>query len=308
MGTNPRSEREELGVVRGGTLFPSGAVLLSDRAKVRLVYVDSAGAAVVVGRQGSGPTEFRQPTTVVRLDEATTIVLDRALARILFLKHVRGSPTITSTVTLRRIPDQICAFGPRLFALRFDAVSGTILHSVSLDGEERSSFGSPLFDAGPRVNNIATQGHLLCLTAPQLVIVAPSLKPEVRAYDAPGTLRWARTISGVIPPVVKEVAGGGVLFGHPPGLRQSHSIASLVQIGSEHILVQFGLTNREHPGDNGDFVGIDSRILRVSDGAEVGRQIDLPFVLASDVSRLLILGPDPEPWIEVRKYQLTKHD
>jgi hypothetical protein len=149
---------------------------------------------------------------------------------------------------------------------------------------------------------------LLCLPALQQIIVAPSLKPEVRAYDAGGKLRWMRTIADVIPPVVREVAGGGVLFGHPPGLRQSHRIVSLIQIGPEHILVQFGLTNREHPGENGDFAGIDSRILRVSDGREVGRQIDLPLVLTSNMSRVLLLGAEPEPWIEVRRYQLVKHE
>ena len=80
---------------------------------------------------------------------------------------------------------------------------------------------------------------------------------------------------------------------------------SAVRLDSLHFLVQYGLRTREQRGYNGqDFAEIDSRIIRMQDGKEIGRQSDLPLILATNGLLAVTTGEEPEPWIAVREYRL----
>jgi hypothetical protein len=105
---------------------------------------------------------------------------------------------------------------------------------------------------------------------------------------------------------VTEVKGGGILFGwYPKGVGNSHVGMSAVRLDSLHFLVQLGLRTREQRGYRGqDFAEIDSRILRIQDGMEIGRQSNLPLILATNGSLAVTTGEEPEPWIAVREYRL----
>jgi hypothetical protein len=52
----------------------------------------------------------------------------------------------------------------------------------------------------------------------------------------------------------------------------------------------------------GDFESIDSRILRLADGTEVGAQDDLPRVANAVAGRLITFGTDNDFWVEVRRF------
>jgi hypothetical protein len=53
-----------------------------------------------------------------------------------------------------------------------------------------------------------------------------------------------------------------------------------------------------------DYDGVESRILRLKDGFEVGRQRDLPVILAANRGVLLTAGSEPDLWVALHRYSL----
>lgn len=62
---------------------PTGGYWLLDRGRKQLIRISSEGDVMfVVGGEGDGPGEFRDPTSVVSVDEDSVVVFDRGLQRV----------------------------------------------------------------------------------------------------------------------------------------------------------------------------------------------------------------------------------
>jgi hypothetical protein len=308
IGVDPRTETEEFGLVEAALILPNGAAVVSDRVKQRLVFITPTGRGVrVVGRAGSGPGEMKEPSSLAVFDSGV-VVLDRALARLSFFNLTTTGLRYHRSISVRRIPDAVCGYQKEYVSLRYDPSRRTILHRLTASGEESSDFGSPLFEASDRLNSVSTQGRVVCLPDLGMVIVAPSFTSEVRSYAVTGSLLWRVSLDSLLPPEVKEVAGGGISYAwFPRGIGKSHIGITAVRLDAEYVLVQYGLRIRNRRGYRGeDFAQIESRILRLRDGQEVGRQRDLPVIHAAGSNKVLTAGEEPEPWVEMRSYELRR--
>ena len=214
IGLNAKSEAQEFGLIAAAVFLPSGMAVISDRAKQRLVVIPRGGIATsTVGRTGSGPGEMKEPSSLFLIDSTHLVLLDRALARLSIFRPITSGIQYVRSVPLKAIPDDLCASGNEFVAMRFDAPSQTILHRVSAAGREISAFGTPLFVASDFLNTVSTQGRLLCLPDRRAVVIAPLLTGELRSYAVTGQLLWRTELPDHLPPDVKEVKGGGILFG-----------------------------------------------------------------------------------------------
>jgi hypothetical protein len=89
----------------------------------------------------------------------------------------------------------------------------------------------------------------------------------------------------------------------PRCTRQASSIVTIaaIPISPHFLLVQIGTKMIRKPFV-GDSESIDSRILRLVDGTEVGAQDDLPRVANAMAGRLITFGTDNDVWVDVRRF------
>ena len=84
--------------LRGVRELPDGRLLVSDRLEPALYVVDlKTGRATRIGREGSGPEEYRMPSTLLPLPGDSTLMADEGNARFMIigpdLKVHRSMPT-----------------------------------------------------------------------------------------------------------------------------------------------------------------------------------------------------------------------
>jgi hypothetical protein len=293
-------------------LFTSNGVVVLDGRNAVLQVVDRLGVAQrSIGRMGSGPGEMREGTSITRIGRDTLVLYDRALLRLSYFSHMGSNLKLLKTVRMQESgTEDLCTLRGKLIAFGYSSRTGRILHKVSGSGQRLEAFGDTLFSGGPSVNSVATSGQILCLEEKGLVLVAPYLKGEILAYNESGRLAWRTVLADYVPVLVKLVAGErgrgtGVLMGKPPGHTMTHKTVGIHRLSERFILVQTAVTSRENPGFDFDFVRVESRILRLSDGVEVARRTDLPFIIAVENGKALCAGGEPELWLESRPYAIT---
>ena len=72
--------------LRGVRELPDGRLLVSDRLEPALYVVDlKAGRATQIGREGSGPEEYRMPSTLLPLPGDSTLVADEGNSRFMII-------------------------------------------------------------------------------------------------------------------------------------------------------------------------------------------------------------------------------
>jgi hypothetical protein len=293
-------------------VFISGGVVVLDARNAVLQAFDRNGAALrSAGKMGSGPGEMREGASITLSGRDTLVLYDRALLTLSYFSPSGSKLKLARTVRMQDSgTEDLCTLRGKLIAFGYSSRTGRILHRVSSRGQRLEAFGDTLFSGGPLVNSVATSGHVLCLEEKALVLVAPYLKGEILAYHESGSLAWRTILADYIPTRVKLVAGErgggtGVLMGKPPGHTMTHKTIGIHRLSDRFILVQTAVTSRDHPGVDFDFVRVESRILRLSDGKEVARKSDLPVILAVEDGEALCAGGEPELWLELRPFTIT---
>jgi len=155
------------------------------------------------------------------------------------------------------------------------------------------------------MNTVITQGVLSCEPVLRQVFVA-SMTGDLLAYSIDEGLLWRTKIRDFVG-VRVEARSGGVVFTYapPPGNYAQVPLAMVV-LDEERILLQ--LMRQERSIVNGKVnvnfrAGIESVIVERASGLEIGRQSDVPQVLAASNGMLLLSGEDPEPWVELRSFR-----
>jgi hypothetical protein len=192
------------GQVAGFVVMASGEVVVTDRRGHRLLRYDRAGRYLgSIGREGSGPLEFRQPAEIAIVAD-TLYVRDRGNNRIVVIGPGRD---LVRTITLNppRIPT---SFSVGLKGTMLGATNGYPPGGLILvwgpDGNQTSTFGeleheaTMVFD-GRLVRDRALAGEVApfllnwgttCTTSDESVVLAFHAQPRAQKYSLTGTLRW----------------------------------------------------------------------------------------------------------------------
>ena len=98
LGSPAATLAHEFTQLRGVRELPDGRLLVSDRLEPALYVVDlRTGRATRIGREGSGPEEYRMPSTLLPLPGDSTLVADEGNARFMIIgpdfKVHRSMPT-----------------------------------------------------------------------------------------------------------------------------------------------------------------------------------------------------------------------
>jgi hypothetical protein len=119
----------------------------------------------------------------------------------------------------------------------------------------------------------------------------------IRLHDSDGTLVWGRELADFVPVVVYTDDGMGLgrRFDQTNG---SHLFRSVVPMGDGMALVQHEIRTQEVP-EEGEVEVVESRLIRLEDGAEVDRSRALPLFLAGQGTRLYEVRRSPFPQVIV---------
>jgi hypothetical protein len=184
----------------------------------RLHVLDSYAASVIVmderarlshqyGKRGSGPGEISNPRGLTVGGEGEILVLDGNGHIHVFeigLDSVRFSHRIRFAGDLF----DACAMRGRLFVHGMRPGSSNAIHAYSLDGDALHSFGTVYGSSNPIIQYQLSKGRITCIGRLNVVLLAPAVLPELRAYSATGDLLWWTEITGFRPLTIAEGSKG----------------------------------------------------------------------------------------------------
>jgi hypothetical protein len=194
-----------------------------------------------------------------------------------------------------------CAIGDRKYLSYWQ--EGNVVHEIGAEGSVRSFGPAPTVvgveTLGPELQEIAieelTPSGLLCTE--DGVLDVSFMQATIRFHDLDGNQVWAHELADFTPIVAFTPDGMGLgrAFDENQG---SHLLRSVIAWGDGLALVQHELRTREVP-EEGEVEVFESRLIRLSDGAELDRTRDLPLILASEGSRFYMVQKTPFPQVIV---------
>jgi hypothetical protein len=241
---------------------------------------------------GRGPGELLEPRAFAVVSDQI-VVLDPANARHNWYRLKEDSIEFDRSVRATTSDDySVCSLGDRLFirGLRDDLM----IHEVDETGDLLNSFGVPIRDddgrfgsAAPGVLSQRNRGHLLCLADEDLVVVAFTYLPIVRAYSSSGTLRWETEMEGFRQLAFLPMGGRGVRFEAPEDGFHLGQGVSVWSPGS--LVVQYSLPEQE---------AMETVEIATRSGKELDRSSEIPRV--SEMSNGIGLSFRNDPFPQVR--------
>ncbi len=301
LGINPRDELEEFAGIKEGIILSDGTIVVSDALKMRLVRADPTTSQVSTsGRPGSGPGEYRELRSMFPGPDDQIRVIDNALRRMTMLSTRGEVLQVVGTSPTVGEPYTACGWEDGFVSLEYQPALQRTLHWHQ--SKRVVSFGPALTVGSHRLNDAVTTGDLICDPRSGLVFLAAS-SGDVVGYRLGGAPQWRVRIDDYIPVEVTERGGGVIQFRTaPPPLNRSHSIAGFLRLNDSLAVLQLRVFERVPVGDRSvvNQIGIDSRVLDLRTGQQVGRQADLPVLLFVNDTLALTTSNDPEPWVALR--------
>jgi hypothetical protein len=194
-----------------------------------------------------------------------------------------------------------CANQGRTYLSYFQ--DGQIIHELGPEGPVRSFGAAPgvvgVETLGPELQEIAieelTPSALLC--TPRGVLDVSFIQSQIRLHDWDGELIWGRELEDFTPIEVYTPDGMGLGRGFDQR-DGSHLLRSVVPWGDGVALVQHELRTQEIP-EEGEVEVIESRLIRLDDGAELARTRAFPLMLTAQGQRLYQVEDAPFPHVTV---------
>jgi hypothetical protein len=280
---------------------PSGYLALLDIDAAQVHVYDEAGAYVgsIVqtgldegGLEGPSGLAWSSPTDLLIWDPGSSWISRFAVgdAGVEFVERWRAFAFGETG---------FCAEGDRTYLSYWQ--DGLVVHEIGREGPVRSFGPAPdipgVETLGPELQEIAieelTPSGLSC--APSGVLDVSFFGSRLRFHDLDGTEVWSREFADFTPLVVYTPDGMGLgrEFDATSG---THLLRAAVGWGEEMALVQHELRTQEFPED-GEVEVIESRLVRLEDGAEVDRTRGLPLILATWGARLYVVQDQPFPHV-----------
>lgn len=148
-----------------------------------------------------------------------------------------------------------------------------IVHEYSLAGQWIRSFGDALMRGGPVIAFALTRGGFLCDDATGLIIVAPFILNEIRAYTSTGELRWHTQLTDFHQTLITLSGDDAFRMSWPPGGASEVSSIFLLSDSLVGISIQ-----REVASDS--LAQPVTRVIELTTGRERGRIDGLPMLMA----------------------------
>lgn len=281
----------------------AGNVYVLDQSRTRLSVFDERGHFVTAAEgKGEGPGEFNYPVAMARDDEDRILVLDSGNRRIntyvlqgTALKFAGSRRTLFSAMDL-------CTLGSRVFVLGY--FDGFLVHELSPGGGIAQSFGEPFRQDNSFVARATADGKMECVEASASVLIASEKLGIVAAYSADGERRWSKRLSGFNAMIVEVLGPGRVRYSKPEDGGPEDLTTSLLHLGREMVLVQFGKAFPKM-GSVEEIQEVQSRVLSIPTGEEVARTQALPRLDESDGTLLFSHGSLPYPRATVYAFRLV---
>ncbi len=310
VGDPQPSEVEEFGYIDGAYLLGNGVVVVRDLKKKRVTMVDSAGNVRVLARTGEGPGEVIEPSGAFVVDSNEIAVVDNGQRRVVRYVVDGGSATIDTSYRTTGAPIDVCGLRSGGYAgFEFDPQTESTVQIADSVGQRIRSIGSPFLKASLRLNRYTAIGKVVCIPGENEIVLATILG-DVVAYATTGRVLWRRVVPDFDPPLFKEVGRSVVLGAVPDSAKRGLWLRSFTQVGDGLAVLQYEVSERMSLGGGKvkvDQTGIESRLIDLKSGAEVGRQSDLPFVMSTFGKRAAVAGVDPQPWLELRGFELVRN-
>lgn len=286
-----------LGEIAAAKLVNANRAIVLDRSDNRVHLVDARGNAIAVtGRRGAGPGEYLVPERIVRLDDSTFGVTDRATARLTALRLRRDSLVMVASFPIHGHFYDVCRSGRSYFAA---ATGADRLERIEVLDERfgllRTIAPGRPFES-PFVRAAYGEGRLACLAGGS-VVIAEVMGPWVAAYDAAGVERW-RTELPMHRSVQIEATATGTRYRYRPD--GNHGAIEVVDLGNDRIAVSLGIAFLGPPQDTATLRGTVYELVG-SSGAVVAQR-DSPQRLRDAMGPLQLWDmEDPEPRVEIRR-------
>lgn len=300
IGVESGNENQEFGRLIAAESTESGDVFVLDLLRPGVLAFDAQGRFARVTGIGAGPGELRQPRAI-SLDRADRLhVLDTGNGRIVRFGLDRNGLTPLGSVPLQKPARSLCVMAGRLFISFLDA--NMMVHELGDDGAILRSFAeapelSGLDQLDPLAATLARRqilaGKFFCDSGRGQIVVAASSHPLVRSYDASGVIHWEARLTDVTPIGFRIDANRALHARYDPD-KGANFVRSMVRWDDRHLLIQYEL---RLPGDPHprEFHAIDSRLVSLDTGKEVGRRHDLPLLAAARGDRFVIIENIPFP-------------
>jgi hypothetical protein len=265
------------------------------------VYNSSGDHLGSVTESGLEPGALEGPTGLAWRDADNLLVWDPGSSWISRFTVGKGVSFADQSRAFAFGETGFCAEGDRVYLSYWQ--DDLVVHQLAKEGPVRSFGTMPeipgMAELGPELQEIGieelTPSGLLC--TPSGVLDVAFYGSRVRMHDASGSLLWETELADFNPLSVYSPDGMGLgrQFDAAEG---TQLLRSLVAWGDEYGLVQYEVRTREYP-EEGEVPVIESRLVRLSDGAEVDRTRDLPVVLSSWGRRLFLPATEPFPRVIV---------
>jgi hypothetical protein len=282
---------------------PSGHIAILDIETAQVHVYDRNGAHVgSITEEGLGEGALSQPAGLSWRSGNELLVWDPGSSWISRFSIRRSSVRFADRWRAFAFGETgFCARGERVYLSYWN--DDLVVHQIGAEGPVRSFGPAPVLPGvetlGPELQEIAieelTPSGLLC--APRGVLDVSLSGSQLRFHDVDGTPEWTRQFADFNPLVVYTPDGMGLgrQFDEAEG---THLLRSVVAWGEDMALVQHELLRREFP-EEGEAQVIESRLIRLSDGAEIDRTRALPVVLATWGDRLYAPRQEPFPQVIV---------
>lgn len=300
VGVAEGDSMQEFGQLIAAELSATGDAVLLDLRRPGVFWFDSTGRFRTVTTVGRGPGEVLQPRAIATSSAGAVLVLDAASARLSFLRESAGRVVLDSSINTLRAPTSLCELAGRVYAGFL--LDGMVAHVIGADGRPLRSFGpEPLLpqldaagDFGVLARRQIVEPRLFCDSLRRQVVLAGRSHPAVRAYDSLGHEMWSVELADVHS-ITFQQTEAGVIEGVFDPLNGASFVRSMIAWGPQHLLVQYIRSFPGGPPDGAEFGGIDSRLLDLTTGAEVGRSSGLPLIAATRGDRLVVIENVPFP-------------
>jgi hypothetical protein len=290
---------EAFGGIWDVEVAPDGHLAVLDLEATAVHVYDESGAHVgSVTETGLDPGALDRPSGIAWGGEGELLVWDPGSSWISsFSVGDRGVEFVDRRRAFAFGETGFCSAEGRKYLSYWQG--GQVVHEIGAQGPVRSFAEAPHIPGvetlGPELQEIAieelTPSGLLCTSAG--VLEVSFFGSQMRLHDWDGGLLWQKDFEAFHPLSVYTPDGMGLgrQFDQSDG---SHLLRSVVPWGDELALVQHELRTQEFP-EEGEVEVIESRLVRLTDGAELGRTRELPLILAAYGNRLYSVQSAPFP-------------
>lgn len=215
------------------------------------------------------------------------LVLDAQTPRLASFSFAGESLELSSIQRLRGITGVtgVCSMNGRTFVRgsTLPSESSRLVHVLGDDGEVQASFGRTFGSSTEFGRLFYGAGRLLCIPSEGLMVATSNSYPEVRAYDADGSLLWSQEIPDFRQVTYTEISPGRFRYVYPPDDTWDTTVSAFAP-AEGIVAVQIGRRHGRQPGT--PLSNIVTRLFSTVDGRPISVQSDLPLVKGAGAGRL----------------------